>query len=187
MKILCSFLKILLLLIFTFGSLYFGLGGVIRANYDEEVGQLVVDTETESEDSKILYDGFEFENFSELKVHLATMRIPQFYEWVVVDISGFMALVITSLCFGLLGSLIFLMRKNSRPISQLSLEQIILFPLYGMLTGLVVLGLSYIIPFFLTTDQANLRPISLMFLSLLAGTFIDVFYEKVLQFFKKDA
>lgn len=186
MKTWSSFLKILFLLAISFVSMYVGVGGLVRANYDEEIGKISEDSKSISPGASIMHDGFEFQNFSELQAHLARQQIPVFYKWVIIRLNGFMALVITSLSFGLLGSLIFLMRKNLPSISELPSEQVILFPLYGMLTGLVVLGLSYIIPFFLTTNQTNLRPISLMFLSLISGTFIDVFYEKVLQFFKRE-
>lgn len=94
-------------------------------------------------------------------------------------------LVITACSFGLLGGTIKIIRDtvfNSIPISE---TKYVLVPLLGLLSGLIIFALSYIIPIVLVSGENEVRKTTLMFLSLFAGIMVDKFYFWLETLFNK--
>lgn len=52
----------------------------------------------------------------------------------------------------------------------------------SFLTGLVIMGLSYLLPMVLINEGGKIRPFTLMFLSLFGGMYSNAFYEKLSKY-----
>lgn len=181
MKNLC----ILVLIFWTLSGLYFGIGGLVRANLDETLSDLDKNKEKLiKEKISITYDGVELENIYELQTFLEINSIENLFPWA-IRLSSFMSLLITSFAFGLIGSIIGLIKEIAFQEKLVEELKIWSMPILGMLTGLVVLGLSYLFPAILTKDASGLQPITLMFFSLFAGMFTKNFYAKLSDNFNK--
>jgi hypothetical protein len=173
---------IILLLWLSIG-LYFGIGGLSRAKLDETLEKLEEDKiELTKNKINVSYDGLTFETKYELNYYLEAESIETSFPWA-TRISSFMGLIFTSFSFGLIGSLISIIKEVVFQNLEINRTKYISYPLLGILTGLVVLGLSYLLPTILIENQNQLRPITLMFLSLFAGMFCEKFYEKLSVYF----
>lgn len=93
------------------------------------------------------------------------------------EIPESLALIITALAFGMLGGLARLIKQTT--FDGLSLLQVkfLSLPVFGMLSGIFVLGITYVIPTILVEGDQKIRSETLIFLSLFAGLLCDKFYE----------
>ena len=84
--------------------------------------------------------------------------------------------LITVFAFGILGSIINLLKQIVLEDKKPTDLKFVAEPLLGMLTGFVIIGLSILVPNTLATSDVELKPMSLMFLSLFSGFFSKRFY-----------
>lgn len=174
-----------IIIVWLLTGLYFGIGGLLRLNMDKTIKEL--DTKRESlEKQKIDYqiNGNDFKNNYEFLVYLEIQSVNRHFPWA-SEISDFIAILITSFAFGLNGALIALFKQLAHENKNLNEIKIWSTPTLGILTGLVVLGLAYIIPELLTKSSDGIQPITLMFLCLFAGMHSDKFYAKINTNFNK--
>ncbi len=179
MKIIASIIFTLWLLL----GLYFGIGGFVKADYfisKEKVKSEISKSDTVS----VEYDDILFENKASLKRYVEKQSIESIFPWV-FKTSDFTGTIITACAFGILGAVIQLLRQivtvNKRP-DEL---QYISLPLLGMMTSIVTLGITYLLPTIILTNGGAFNPTTLMFLSLFAGLYSEKFYEKVSSYFNK--
>lgn len=87
-------------------------------------------------------------------------------------------MIVSALSFGLLGSITLLFRELAFD-SKVTIinARVFSIPFLGMLSGLFILGLTYLVPTILVSGEQNVRPEVLIFLSLFAGLFCNQFYE----------
>lgn len=176
---------ICVLLFWLVSGIYFGVGGLVRANLDENLSSLDNDREAlMAEEIDVTYDGLEFTDKYSLQSYIEVNSIEVFFPWA-IKISSFISLIITSLAFGLLGAIISLIKSVAFESASLETLKIWSIPTLGILTGLVVLGLSYLLPTILVTNGSGLKPITLMFLCLFAGMYSKQFYAKISSNFNK--
>jgi hypothetical protein len=91
--------------------------------------------------------------------------------------AGFI-LFITAIAMGGLGGAIGIVRNVSMFKQDLLHQRVLSLPLLGSLIGVMVLGISYLLPLVLTTDtNAEIRPTTLIFLSLFSGLFSKDFLK----------
>lgn len=88
------------------------------------------------------------------------------------------ATFITALCFGYLGGVLGVFKRTQMENLPLDLNST-WRPMFSMLSGILVLGLTYILPTVLSSGQAEPRPMTLMFLCLFAGVYNTEFYAWV--------
>jgi len=169
-------------------GLYVGIGGMGRAQYKLEYQDLLSRKPAPDDNIPVTAKGLTFKN------QLERMRFDKADEsdrfnsiFVGIDaIPDLIALILTACSFSMLGAvtnLVYLLfiGKRERSFRALAGSMIL-----GALTGLFVVGLTYIIPTALVKlDDAQIRPISLMFTSLFAGFSFVRFYEKVSKYFEK--
>ncbi len=166
-------------------GLYFGIGGLVRAKMDETLKDLDSRKETLIQEKvRVSYDGIEFENSYELLSFLEVNNIEYLFPWA-IKISSFVSLIITAFSFGLIGSIIALLKDIA--FTEIPLENLRIWslPVLGILTGLVVMGLSYLLPTILIKNSTGLQPITLMFICLFAGIHTENFFNKISEYFKK--
>jgi hypothetical protein len=92
-------------------------------------------------------------------------------------------LLIGSCAFCVIGVVISIFKMMLFDKLQVDDGYIVFAPFLGMLTGFVVIALSYLVPNILTQDVGKLRPLPLMMISLLVGIFIEEFYNKISKYF----
>jgi hypothetical protein len=161
------------------GGLYFGVGGMAQVEYNDRLQALTV--KVDSDTTQLEYDGMTWKNETELKKYILHQEQQIFFRvfpWV-DEVPDIISLLITSCAFCLLGSIVSIMRRllfeNDRPATTFML----LYPLFGAVSGLLVLAINYLLPTILVRDAENLRPITLMFFSLFVGLFLKEFYMKI--------
>ncbi|WP_158800254.1 hypothetical protein [Pedobacter sp. L105] len=180
-------LACLILLLWLITGLLLGVGGVTKLNSDEAIEtinrrkeELIKQTIPPTTTSQ----GTSVANLYELLIANEHEGIAYFFTWT-VNFPKFTALCITAMSFGLLGSVISLIKELiDKSVSPDSIN-FIAKPFLGILTGLVVLGISYMLPTILIKGASEIRPITLMFISLFCGIYIDKFYKKLESSFDK--
>ncbi|MGZ3750094.1 MAG: hypothetical protein ACXVB0_09810 [Mucilaginibacter sp.] len=173
------------LTIWLFVSLYFGVGGIISINLNEVAKQKEQANQTDN--VSVEYNGITFKNKAELSKYLNIQideKISKVFFWV-DDLTDFGALIVTACFFGMLGGVINVINdisinnKNPDDLHYFSL------PITGFLSGIVILGLTYLIPTLLVQKSDNIRSISLMFLCLFGGIKSKELYSKIDSYFNK--
>lgn len=81
--------------------------------------------------------------------------------------------VIAALAFGVLGSIVRLLRAilSKEPLPEIRI--LLLRPIFGSLIAFMMLGVVAIVPSILTIDETTLRPSSLLFTCFLGGAFAE--------------
>lgn len=90
---------------------------------------------------------------------------------------------ITSCAFGVIGGIIRVVRLAIER-KSLSDSGYFKFPIMGVMVGILVLGISYLLPTFLSTSETKIDSTSLMFLSLFGGLFSSIFFNRLESVFK---
>lgn len=106
------------------------------------------------------------------------------------DTTESLALIITALAFGAIGGLTRILNQftfENKPLDQIKVNSLILL---GSLSGIFILGITYVIPTILVSGDQKIRPETLIFLSLFSGLFSEKFYSWLSQnfntFFKQN-
>jgi hypothetical protein len=155
-------------------GLYFGTGGITKMeNYN-----LIKTTLEQTDTSKVSYKGVTFQNKGALIRTLEEEQMDSIYPWI-NELPSYVSYIITACAFGMLGALIHLFIQiafNKKTLEELPVYSL---PILGLLTGLVVLGVSLVFPTLLFNTEKDIKPSGLMFLSLFSGIFIDKVYDKL--------
>ena len=119
----------------------------------------------------IIFDEVQFVSEDALRRYQTARKANNWFPWM-VDMPDPIALMITALAFGTVGGVTrvaFDAISNTTPLNGRS------FAILGLssLMGLLVLGVSFVIPAALTVSEATVRPVALLFFCLLGGIFYD--------------
>ncbi len=155
-------------------SLYFGIGGSLKTeNYNEINKNYDFDDTVQV---RHLPDNTVYKNYAELQLYKEDQKALKIFPWITF-IPSFVGTIITACFFGMLGAVISLLKDVALRNEKVEDVSYISIPLLGFLTGIVVLGLNYIIPIVLVAGENDIRPITLLFFSLFAGLFSPQFYN----------
>ena len=172
-----------ILVCWSFIGLYIGTSGIMYSELEEKEAQI---HKTQPTGKVYHWDGQKFTSMEAIKHSMEYKRLCRLYWWI-DNITDKVALILSSCALGALGGVI-------RIVRQVAFEQgvtvdntkFISVPSLGALLGMVVLGLSYIVPSILTTDSNfELRDSTLMFLCLFVGIFSKRFMEYLDDQFNK--
>lgn len=173
-------INLFLLLSITGFCLVFGVVGFIAEDLKEQISDARVLPE-----DKVRYHGQIYRNEEMASALLEFKTLKETFGTWVVDWPELGKLFITSLIFGALGGVtktVLLMIKKDLLLSDINL---LLYPFFGMLIGLLVLGLSYLVPIMLTRGFTEIRRTSLIFFCLFSGLFSEEFITGVKNQFVK--
>jgi hypothetical protein len=162
-----SFLVLILLV-----SLYFGSGGFLILQND----QWRQDIKPKIENGKEVSD-----EEAQRTALIEQTQIFYFYPYI-RRLPTVLSFLITSICFGIIGAIAKMVNDAIK--SQARIDEtpnVLLIPLQGGLIGLIILGISYTLPVLLTNENTSLKPISIVFLSLLGGIYYINFFERILK------
>lgn len=175
MKILKTTINITALLAITAFGLYVGVIGFIREDLKERVNAAeLLPKEQVKTDEGNTYRNLEMANAMEEFNELAR----KYGDWI-TDMPELAMLFITAIAFGLLGGV-------TKSVYQLTKKEIdfddfnvLLNPFFGLLMGLLTLGLSYLIPTIFASGENEIRRTTLICFALFAGLFSDQFIQNI--------
>lgn len=156
-------------------ALYVGISGWVVADFDARLERQV--REQKGEVKEVIYQGISFKDVASARQVAEQDKITSYFRWVYQVPPG-LPLLLTSLAFGFVGGIANLLHKLAG--SETVPGPMLLFkPLYGGIIGLMVFGISTTAPKLIVESAEGVRPLSLMFLCLFAGTFANHVYTWV--------
>jgi hypothetical protein len=172
---------IVYLVLFAAAGFYFGIAGFVNSQYIVELNE-IPETDYKAEfdsitNTRVTYEsqGIRYASKGAAQEAEIASRVPATYRWL-FNSSNSWILIITCSFLGCLGSIVRLVKEfmfdKHMPVER----RLLLLPVLGFICGFIVLAISYAIPKFLTTsNDINLDPASVMFISLLAGIYGELF------------
>jgi len=170
----------LLLLAITAFCLVYGIVGFIAEDLKEQIKKaegLPVQV--------VKIDGHTYSNLEKANALLEFKSLKETFGSWIADWPELGKLFITSLIFGALGGVIKTVLQLIRKELLFSDSNVLLFPFLGMLIGLLVLGISYVLPTLLTSSFTEIRKTSLIFFCLFSGLFSEEFISSIKNNFVK--
>jgi hypothetical protein len=167
-----SFFPVIFLTFLGITSLYFGVGGSLSSENYNEISKT---HDFKSLDS-VKIDKVVYKNAAELLLARENKKSVVIFPWIVY-LPIYVCTILTACCYSLLGALICILKKVAILGIPLSETNYISIPVLGFFTGLVILGLNYVIPTVLVSGDTQIRPITLLFLCLFGGIYVSEFYE----------
>ncbi|MCD6067902.1 MAG: hypothetical protein K0S33_2728 [Bacteroidetes bacterium] len=169
-----KFPAIFSLTFFALVSLYFGLGGAlnteiynqISAKYDFKDTIKAKDFET-----KVIYS-----NKAEMMLVKEYDKSKKIFPFIAA-LPDYIGYLLTACFFGMLGGIISILKGIALDKAKPEDSNYVSIPLLSFFTGLVILGLSYLVPTLLVEGSNKIKPITLLFFSLFAGMYSRHFYE----------
>jgi hypothetical protein len=162
-KILYSFA----ILCITVIALYCATAGWINA----ELHAALKENKATAVSQPVIYHGIQFVNEDALKRYEQAAAAKEWFPWM-VNLPQPLALFLTTISFGVVGGVIRVVFDSLHTKVGLDGSSFGRIFLAG-LTGILVLGISYVIPAALTFSEVTLRPVALLFLCLIGGIFYD--------------
>ncbi len=165
-------------------AFYIGVGGLGNEDYSNKLAALN-NLKPEGSDTAALKEGLiEYQNVLEMRrieVVEQHNKFMRFYPWM-EDLPDIISLLLTCCAFSLLGSYILIVRGFTVRKRKVDLAGHPAIILSSFLTGLVIMGLSYLLPLVLINEGGKIRPFTLMFLSLFGGMYSNTFYDKLSKY-----
>jgi hypothetical protein len=172
--------KALVLVIWLLVGLYFGSGGIAKIeNYN-----LIKSTIGETDTTKVVYEGMTFANKAALLRTIEETQMETIFPWI-NSLPSYVSYVITACSFGLLGTIISLFIQLAIYKKMLSDLPVYTLPVLGLLTGFVMLGITFIFPALLFNSEKDIKASGLMFICLFGGLFTEKLYERLSFIFNK--
>ena len=187
MKSVLSYISLAFWLLF---GLYFGLAGILYADITEEK-EFISRTSNQQHEIKIppgviqgvdsagntYYesDGARFSSLEKLVLYENEEAAGDLFDWY-DDLPDKLILFITSMALGGLGALISLVKKLALEGARVDDLKTFWHPMLGALIGIIILGISYLVPIIITTQSdVEIRATTLIFLSMFAGMYSKEF------------
>ncbi len=187
-----SKIGIVTIIFFMFTGLYLGLSGLCKMYVEEQIAKL--DTQQDNLKKQLIKRTIDdlpaFENQYDYQYYITVRKYDDIFP-LVVAMPSFLGLVLTAMCFGMIGSMVsIILRIVNDQYSKEDEVKYISEPVLGLFTGLCVLGISYVLPTILVSNSDTIRPITLMFFALFSGIYSKNFFEQIgtlfPQFLKSD-
>lgn len=171
-------IAILFIIFWLLSSIYFGTGGLNYVNRHQPNVTKINDT------TQVILNGKYYKNRYELDCKQEDEISSKIYP-LLEPLPTSLLYLVTIFSFGLLGSITNIFKQIAIDNKKIENTKYVSEPILGMLTGLIIMGLSFLIPNTLATQEIELKPQSLLFLSLFSGFFSLKFYEYLNKNFGK--
>jgi hypothetical protein len=168
-------------------GLYIGIGGLGNQQYSDKLTFLSTQKPQIDDTIPVKLGGLPARNILEMKKLVTAEqyeKFMRFYPWM-ADLPDLIILLLTCCAFSLVGSHILLLRTLASTKTNSEFPGHLAMILSGFLTGLVVLGLSVLLPRVLVSEGGTIQPSALMFLSLFGGMYSDALYKKLAKYVDK--
>ncbi|MBO3698576.1 hypothetical protein [Roseivirga sp. E12] len=121
-------------------------------------------------------------NLEHYDVELQLNKLKNVFSWL-YGLPTDLVYFLTSCAFGIVGGIIRLTRASIIGQKQ-TIQKQFQYVLMGVMMGIIVVGVSYILPNFLSSSSIEINSTTLMFLSLFAGIFSETFFKRLEATFK---
>lgn len=161
-------------------SLYIGFGGFIILENEQKYEKALILPEKKAKIGPITWRNKELGQAAKQQ-QLIKEVFP--YQSKIPTVLGFM---LTAMAFGVIGSIARVVNtciKDKKTINEV--QNLFLIIVQGMLIGVIILGISYIVPVVLTTEDTALKPITIVFLSLFGGINYENFFNWLTKIIQK--
>ena len=119
----------------------------------------------------VVYEGIQLASADALDRFRMVEKAKSWFPWI-IDLPEPIALMLTALAFGAIGGVIRVTFDAVSNTSQVNGRSFAVVAL-SSLTGLLILGVSFVVPAALTVSDAKVRPVALLFFCLVGGLFFD--------------
>ena len=154
---------------------YFGSLGVVTLDIAERWEQikagdpLPVEKQYVFDDEMMMYPGQDKLVAEQLQLN----KMPAFRA--LNHLPEYLLLILASCAFGAMGATMRLVKKEAVDKVKFSVLNAVTFGALGLMVGMFILGVAQVVPAVLQTGEGEIRPVTLVFLSLFAGFFIESF------------
>lgn len=165
-----DFFRHLMLLTFLLVSLYFGISGYLSV----DLKNLKEKAETAKVDSVTVGDTRYANKYYFLYIY-NTENVEKLFPYL-EGIPEAFALIITAVAFGALGGVSQIFIQAAFGGAALADIRILYLTIVGMLCGIFVLGITYVVPTIFASGDQKVRAETLIFLALFAGVYSEKFF-----------
>jgi len=161
-----------LLILWLMTSIYFGVAGYTRLKIDELIylGQQTENTKS------VMLGNLSFKNKHFLEAYREEIKAAKFFPTYFNEFPNLLVLLITSCSFGILGALTAQVKMIALEDSAVENLKIVSFPILGALIGIIISGLVTLVPTILVSGNAEIKPISIIFLCFFGGLYNKKFF-----------
>ncbi len=177
-------LRILLFYSIAIFILYFGIGGFIYLELVQEKAR--IEESPQSDDTSYNIDGIGVKGKDMARIVGQIILTEEIFP-LVNHLPSFLNYIITAMSFGAFGSFGFVI--NSAIKNGLNLKtsrNLFIFLINGGFAGVIVLAISYTVPFLLTAEAVTLKPTTVVFFCLFAGFLHTKFFDWFSSIFDKN-
>jgi len=153
-------------------GLYVGVGGYIALDLEERKKQAMYLPE-----NKVDYGGVSFRNSEMMNVYDDEKKAKEYFDFILKSLPKNMIYLFTAMAFGILGVITRITKEIAIDKVEIMNVEIYFFPILGLMTGILILAISQIIPNILISGNVSVEPLTLAFLSLIAGFCSRQFYN----------
>jgi hypothetical protein len=165
-------------------AFYIGVGGLGNEDYNNRLTALN-NIKPEGVDTISVREGLvQYQNVMEMRrieIVEQQAKFIRFYPWI-EELPDIIILLLTCCSFSLLGSYILIARGFALKKRKVFAAGHPAMIVSSFMTGLVVMGLSYLLPLLLINEGGKVRPFTLMFLSLFGGMYSNTLYDKLTKY-----
>ncbi len=152
-------------------GLYFGLAGILYADLVEEKAAAITEQTSASGQHLFTYKGAAFSTREKAAIAQQEDQASSIFSWFAY-LPEKLILFITSLALGGLGGVIGIVKRMALGKASILEVKPFWIPMLGALIGILVLGVSYLLPVILTTStEVEIRATTLIFVSMFAGLY----------------
>ncbi|GEM_PF-854307 len=180
-----KFIRVLIVVFWLIPSLYFGVGGYISIDLMDQKTKYLISPSDSLINVAIAGINMDFKNYEHFKYEVNYQSSKNYFPWI-DDFSDTFSVLVTALSFGIIGGLTRLLKQICFDEDKSILTvKVLSIPLLGMLSGIIMLGFSYLLPTLIVSGDQSIRPTTLIFLTLFAGLFSRKFYAWLNRSFDK--
>lgn len=165
-------LRAIVLTLWITTGLYFGISGYLALLLDDQKKAWAIAPENPR-----TIENQDYRNIEEWVWEQNKNSVANIFPWL-EKVPPIMNPVIAAICFGILGGATRVIKEISfDPEVSLANAKVVSTPVLGMLTGVIMLGVSSLVPALFIAEGTDIRPLTLIFLALFAGLFGVRFYD----------
>jgi hypothetical protein len=169
-----NFFKSIILIVWLALGLYYGISGYLAIDVNSNLKAV---NELRGDTTSVVIEDTKYKSPRQYSLIKDKEQIANTFPYL-QGIPDNLCVVLAALSFGVLGSITLLFKELAFDTNvSIANSRIFSIPLLGMLSGLFILGLTYLIPTIFVSGDNAVRPEVLVFLSLFAGLFCGQFYE----------
>ncbi|MEM8927772.1 MAG: hypothetical protein AAGC45_06180 [Bacteroidota bacterium] len=172
--------KVILYLLWLILGLYVGIGGYVALDIEKRKAEAKISANLKmSEEKSAIVDQIDFKTEELARIYMDEKKSKKYFGFIFKSLPKNMIYLFTAMSFGILGVISRVTKNLSIDGLELRSKDVEVFfsPILGLMTGIIMLAISRIIPNILVGNSGEIEPLTLAFLSLIAGFCSKQFYN----------